>query len=210
MTVEARIADGILEEHPFCRLVLPGVEYRRSFLEGAAEFAAGGRLDSTYAPFLGYDLAGLDVDFAGFVAGLRRLAEPARVQQAGYRDRVLWLVDDGDYIGQASLRPELGTPYLLTYGGHIGYSIRPSRRRRGYGRRILALALEACVDFGLPRVLVTCDEDNTASRRIIEANGGRFESGLIMDPAAVRAEGRPGEEVRKLRYWFDLEEPRAP
>jgi predicted acetyltransferase len=209
MTVEARIVDGVLDEHPFCRLVLPSIEYRRSFAEGAAEFAAKGRLDSTYAPFLGYDLAGLDVDFAGFVAGLQRLAEPARVQQAGYRDRVLWLIDDGDYIGQASLRPELGTPYLLTYGGHVGYSIRPSRRRRGYGRRILELALHACADFSLERILVTCDEDNVASRRIIEANGGRFESGLLMDPAAARAEGRPGQKVRKLRYWFDLGESGA-
>jgi len=143
MTVEARIADGRLDEHPFCRLELPAVEHRRSFLEGAAEFAAQGRLDSTYASFLGYDLPGLEHDFDGFVDGLRRLALPARVQQAGYRDRVLWLVDDGDYIGQASVRPELGTPYLITYGGHIGYSIRPSRRRRGYGRRILQLALLA-------------------------------------------------------------------
>ena len=63
MTVEARIVDGVLDEHPFCRLVLPSLDYRRSFAEGAAEFAARGRLDSTYAPFLGYDLAGLDVDF---------------------------------------------------------------------------------------------------------------------------------------------------
>ena len=204
MTVEARIVDDALGENSSCRLGVPAISYRKSFLEGAAEFAVLGRLDSTYAPFLGFDLAGLEADFGGFVASLQRLAEPSRVQQAGYRDRVLWLVDGGRYVGQASLRPELGTPYLITYGGHIGYSIRPSLRRRGYGRRILELALDACAEFNLHRALVTCDEDNAASRRIIEANGGRFESEMAMDPAAARAEGRPGEKVRKLRYWFDL------
>ncbi len=204
MTVEARIADPSRGEHDACTLAAPHPQYRDTFIDGAAEFDAEGRLDSTYAAFLGYDLPRLHRDFDSFVHDLTRMAHKARVRQAGYRDCVFWLVDDGRYVGQTSIRPELGTPYLITYGGHIGYSIRPSHRRQGYGRRILELALSQCARLGLQRALVTCDEDNTPSRRIIESNGGVFESGLVMDDIVARAEGRAGEEVRKLRYWFEL------
>jgi predicted acetyltransferase len=204
LTVEARIADSSRGAHDACTLETPHVRFQDSFVEGAAEFAAEGRLDSTYAAFLGFDVPRLRTDFASFVADLRRMADDSRLRVAGYRDCVFWLCDQGRYVGQTSIRPELGTPYLITYGGHIGYSIRPSNRRQGYGQRILQLALEKCSELRLERALVTCDEDNTPSRRIIESNGGVFESGLAMDRVAARAEGRAGEQVRKLRYWFDL------
>ena len=207
MTVEACIADPTRHEHDACALEVPHFRYGDSFSRGAAEFADEGRLDSTYAAFLGFDVPRLRRDFGTFVDDLRRMADESRLRRAGYRDCIFWLIEDGCYIGQSSIRPELGTPYLMTYGGHIGYSIRPSYRRRGYGRRILQLALEKCSDLGMERVLVTCDEDNTASQRIIEANGGVFESGMMMDEIVARAEGRGGEEVRKLRFWFEL--PRA-
>ena len=207
MTVEACIADPTRHEHDACALEVPHIRYGDSFSRGAAEFADEGRLDSTYAAFLGFDVLRLRRDFGTFVDDLRRMADESRLRRAGYRDCIFWLIEDGCYIGQSSIRPELGTPYLMTYGGHIGYSIRPSYRRRGYGRRILQLALEKCSDLGMERVLVTCDEDNTASRRIIEANGGVFESGMMMDEIVARAEGRGDEEVRKLRFWFEL--PRA-
>jgi predicted acetyltransferase len=204
LTVEARIADPAHGEHDACTLVLPDECYRESFVEGASEFAKQGRLDSTYAAFLGFDVTRLRQEFETFVDDLRDMGNASRVRQVGYRDCVYWLIDDARYVGQSSIRPELGTPYLITYGGHIGYSIRPSHRQQGYGRRILQLALERCREFGLERALVTCDEDNMASRRIIEANGGEYESGMLMDDIAARAEGRPGEQVRKLRYWFEL------
>ena len=187
-----------------CRLVEPSERFRDSFLEGAAEFAGEGRLDSTYAAGLGYDLGRLDRDLPAFLRDLRRLGEPPGLYRGGYQDRVYWLVDRGLYLGQSSIRPDLKTEYLITYGGHVGYSIRPGHRRRGYGRRILGLALERCRELGLERVLVTCDEDNVASRRIIEANGGRFESDMVMDHRTVRAEGRGGGQIRKRRYWIEL------
>ncbi len=204
LTVEARIADPSHGEHDTCTLEVPDECYCSSFVEGASEFAKEGHLDSTYASFLGFDVRRLQRDFGTYVDDLRDMGSASRVRQVGYRDCVFWLVDDGTYVGQSSIRPELGTPYLITYGGHIGYSIRPSHRQRGYGRRILQLTLERCREFGLERALVTCDEDNTPSRRIIEANGGDFESGMLMDDIAARAEGRAGERVRKLRYWFEL------
>ena len=87
-----------------------------------------------------------------------------------------WIVDEGDdYVGSLALRHEL-TPFLLREGGHIGYWVRPSARRRGHAREALRLALPLARDeVGLDRVLVTCREANEGSRRAIEANGGVYE-----------------------------------
>ena len=190
-------------------LETPAEMYRESFLVGATAFVAEKRLESTYAPFLGYDVHRLRREFGTFVWDLKQLADDSRLHSSGYRDHVFWLIDDGEYIGQTSIRPELGTPYLITYGGHIGYSIRPDRRQQGYGRRILSLTLDECSRLGMDRVLITCDEDNMPSRRIIEANGGTFESGLTMDRAIRRAEGRKSEkDIQKLRYWIELRDRR--
>ena len=189
---------------PMQTLVTPSVQYQESFLAGAAEFLAEGRLDSTYAVCLGYNVGSLAENFPRFVVDLKALAKAAR-SGAQYPDRVLWLVDADEYLGQASIRPDLCTSYLLTYGGHIGYSIRPTRRRRGHGEKILALILDASREIGLKRVLVTCDSDNVGSRKIIEHNGGQFESAMSMNHRTFRTEGRkPSQCIDKLRYWIDL------
>ena len=105
-----------------------------------------------------------------------------------------WLVR-GKYglLGTSSLRHTL-TEHLRNIGGHIGYNIRPSERRKGYGTLILALTLEKARELGLKRVLVTCDEDNIASAKIIEKNGGRLENTYI------------SKELKqpKRRYWIEL------
>ena len=106
---------------------------------------------------------------------------------------LLWLVEGDQFVGEVSIRHELNA-WLRAAGGHIGYGIRRSRRRRGYGRLILALALEECRRLTIERVLLTCVEDNLASARIIEANGGRLED-VIDDP-----DGRG----RLRRYWISL------
>lgn len=194
-----------------CFLALPSVEYQESFLEGVAEFYAEGRADSTYVEFLGYDPQSLKILFADFVQDLLDLASRSKLPKGWQPDQVFWLTDEDQYIGQTSIRPELSSRYLVTYGGHIGYSIRPSRRCRGYGKRILALALEKARELGLRKVLVTCNSDNVASRKIIEHNGGLFESAMAMPPQLLQAEGRQGNgRIEKLRYWIDLEGQLAP
>ena len=107
---------------------------------------------------------------------------------------VFWLIEGDAFIGEANVRHE-----LIKEGGHVGYGIRPSRQRQGYGKLILALALEECRRLGLARVLVTCLEDNLASARIIEANGGELEN--VIDDPAGRGPLR--------RYWIALYPVRA-
>jgi predicted acetyltransferase len=98
-----------------------------------------------------------------------------------------WVTEGDAVIGSLMLRHELNE-FLLEVGGHIGYSIRPSHRRRGHASRALGLALDRAREVGLDRVLVTCDDDNVASARTIESQGGML------------------EDVRgiKRRYWIAL------
>jgi acetyltransferase, GNAT family len=97
--------------------------------------------------------------------------------------------DEADYaLGFLNLRLRLND-YLLENGGHIGYSIRPSQRGKGYGKEQLRLGLAEARKQGLERVLITCDEDNKASRCTILSAGGVYENTID----------------RSQRYWIDLE-----
>ena len=98
---------------------------------------------------------------------------------------------DFGIVGMIDLRHRLND-FLAEYGGHIGYSVRPDERRKGYAKRMLALVLEEARGRGISRVLITCDDDNVASARTIEANGGVFERTACLD----------GEVLR--RYWIEL------
>jgi len=96
---------------------------------------------------------------------------------------------DRRLVGRISIRHELND-WLATYGGHIGYAVIPSQRRRGYGTEILRQGLVIARSLGVDEVLVTCDVGNLASAGVIEACGGEFES--------IAA----GEDPPKRRYWF--------
>lgn len=138
-----------------------------------------------------WDFEPLDVSETGCAAVVAHLISrgdtsiplPEGIVHSDY----FWIADDSVFVGYLALRHAL-TPYLLEEGGHIGFSVRPSRRREGHASRALALSLPRAAELGLERVLVTCDEDNEGSRRTIERNGGVFE------------DSRKG----KRRYWIEV------
>ena len=103
-----------------------------------------------------------------------------------------WLVADvdGAVVGRSSIRFELNAS-LLVEGGHIGYAVRPNHRRRGHATEILRQSLVVARAGGVDRILVTCDDDNLASRGVIEANGGVLENIVEVDGVPLR------------RYWID-------
>ena len=100
---------------------------------------------------------------------------------------------DNRIVGMLQIR-HFFNPYLEKYGGHIGYSVAPSERRKGYASQMLKLALPKCRELGIDKVLITCIEDNTGSRKTILANGGVYESTVY----------EPEEKVHLERYWIDL------
>ena len=126
--------------------------------------------------------------FDALLAVVRDAADPTTLPDGQVHSDHWWLTSGDEVVGFLNLRHSLGTEHLRTRGGHVGYSIRPSRRRRGHAGRALGLALDRARELGLERVLVTCDEDNVASARTIESRGGRLES--------------VHEGLR--RYWIEL------
>jgi predicted acetyltransferase len=178
-------------------LVPPDVRFHASFLAAADEFIAAGEelragliswpADASF-PGVQFTRGGLAsaegfAEYVGFLLGQRQEAAPRPATFVPFTE--WWMTDGEEYLGRISVRHRL-TDQLLTWGGHIGYAVRPSARRQGYAAAALAQVLSSCAELGIDPVLVTCDVDNEASRRTIERNGGVYE------------DTRQG----KLRYWL--------
>ena len=110
-------------------------------------------------------------DFESYLAEVRSREDAATVPVGWVRCTEFCLEVEGEIVGCARLRFELNA-LLEQEGGHIGYDVRPSARRRGFGNLILQLVLPEARRAGLERVLITVDSDNYSSLRIIEKNGG--------------------------------------
>ncbi len=103
-------------------------------------------------------------------------------------------VDGDKFVGIIHIRTRL-TDRLLVYGGHIGYAINPKYWNMGYGKQLLRLGIDEHKDLiEEDNILITCDDDNIGSYRIIEANGGILEN-------KVENEDR-GEKFLTRRYWI--------
>ena len=114
------------------------------------------------------------VPFANYVKQLDRHSRGIDIPAAFVPNTFFVGVVAGVIVGRLSLRHSLNR-YLETVGGHIGYGVVPSQRRRGYATQMLWLAIPIAASLGISKALITCDADNVASRRVVEACGGVFE-----------------------------------
>lgn len=166
-------------------LVEPSLTYKKPCLEAVREFHAAGEY-TVSAEQLG-------ATFEDLIARLTVAKDPANAPPGELPYEDLWLMEGDEWIGKLTLRTTINAKYLHA-GGHIGYEIRPSKRRQGYGTALLRMGLELARERGLDRVLLTCDETNLGSRKVIEKNGGQLENAVAVE----------GQSVLKLRYWIDL------
>lgn len=173
-------------------LVLPSVEYKGSFIEAVKEFQASTDTSSRHKKYQKLSIPELEANFEAFIKRELSYARGANLAPGYVPHTDYWLVDNGEYIGRVSIRHRL-TEQLEKFDGHIGYDIRPSKRRQGYGSKILELVLPKARSLGIQKALVTCRVSNIASRKIIEKNGGVLENQVYDSEAGVD----------KLRYWIE-------
>lgn len=165
------------------KLVEPSRDYLASFQEAMLEpdpndpTADGQKL-----------LAQLATDFDGYWQRERQ-GQPGRVPM-----QTFWLVDEQTYLGCIRYRNQL-TEALRQEGGHIGYEVRPSARGKGYGKVMLQLLVQylAMQPDAPAQCLLTCDEDNTASQKVMEAAGAVFERSAHLSDGDI-----------KRYYWLTI------
>ena len=155
-------------------------EYINEFYKYNSQINGTGHLDkylkeSTYKKWLEY------------IKKLENTPEPGFVTASTY-----FLIENDEIIGMINIRHYLNES-LLELGGHIGYSIRPTKRGNGYNKINLYLGLKKCQDLGLEKVLITADDNNPASYRTIEALGGILENKVELD----------NKETYR-RYWINV------
>ncbi|WP_047981492.1 GNAT family N-acetyltransferase [Ornithinibacillus contaminans] len=165
------------------RLVRPSEEWEREHKAYVEEWGPDRMVPSSFS------LAGFDSYDAYLVElGKRESGTGQWLPCTNY-----FLVNDRKRIvAMVDIRHELND-HLYRVGGHIGYGVRPSERKKGYATLILAMALEKCKELGIEKVLVTCDEDNIGSAKVILANGG------IEDKPELNTD----EKVTR-RFWIAL------
>jgi predicted acetyltransferase len=100
---------------------------------------------------------------------------------------------DNKLVGMLQVR-HCFNDYLEKYAGHIGYSVRPSERCKGYAKKMLKMTLPFCREIGLDKVMITCIDGNIGSEKTILANGGVYEYTIH----------EPNDNVNLKRFWLTL------
>lgn len=167
-------------------LVKPSEKYYKSYIDAIEEYRQNG-VDT-------YDF--LDVSKYNIFEKIENYKTGKDLPEGYVKATYFWLVDGDEFVGEISIRHSL-TDSLLKYGGNIGYGIRYSYWNNGLGTIMLSKALVYARDvLGLSKVLITCNDNNYGSARVIEKNGGILQDKIIniID----------GVERLSRRYWIEL------
>ena len=167
------------------KLVLPNKKYASSCLKMEKEF----QKEKIVIAASGMDLFNSMKDFPIYNKRMRDNRKGINLAKGWVPSTLYWAIVGKKVVGRLSLRHFLNKK-LATVGGHIGYGVSPSERRKGYATEMLRLGLKQSWKLGIKKALITCDEDNVGSRKVIEKNGGVF------------AGKHKSKEGVKLRYWI--------
>jgi predicted acetyltransferase len=150
--------------------IAPTTRFESAFLAMLGDFEAKDAPNAeVYAPARS--------DFAGYVEALTNEERGLNLRPGWVPCTHRWLVDAAcAIVAVVRLRHSIDTPFLAENGGHVGYDVAPSHRRKGYGHLALATALGEARRIGLTRVLLCAGQGNAASRAVIERAGGALES----------------------------------
>lgn len=165
------------------RLIRPAAVHEAAYLDFARDWAETGEEITPYSARL------LGDSYTTWLS--KTYAIETAAPEGFVTAHTFFLMDEGAILGAINIRHALND-YLLNFGGHIGYGIRPGARRRGLAKAQLALALPIVKSLGIDRALITCDKDNIGSALTIEANGGVLENEVPEDGKITK------------RYWIEL------
>lgn len=170
------------------RLIKPSAAYREAYMIFYQDWIASGE---DIVPWV---VERDPSDFEAYVSFLNGADSEEKVSGSGFVPHsTYWLINAEDQIvGSVNIRHRLNQK-LLEQGGHIGYGIAPSHRRKGYATVQLAEALKVIRTLGVSRALLVCNADNAASERTIRRAGGQFESFFTTEDG----------EVLK-RFWIEV------
>ena len=168
------------------KLIFPEEKYKNEIWEYRKEFINNN--DSID----GSSFLAEEENFENWLKNCRQALNEETVKDGYVPSTQFIAVENERVVGMCSVRHRLND-FLKNYGGHIGYSVRPSERRKGYATKILKSALNEAGKLGIEKVLVTCDEDNEGSKKTILNNNGVFEN-------KVEKDGRI-----TCRYWINID-----
>ena len=169
-------------------LVEPATKYEKSLKAYKAEVIQAGEPGTPF--ILNFDMD----NFPAFVTLLNGWAAGENLEKGFVAHSTFLLVEnDTEVVGISNIRHEL-TPKLLIEGGHIGYGVRPTRRKKGFATLLLKESLQEARALGIERALLTCDKGNIASAKTITNNGGSFDSERFVEQRNCIVQ----------RYWMQL------
>src|SRR5665647_890151 len=168
------------------KLIEPKLEMGKEYIDYIVEWEKSGEKIIPYASRKSM------ASYEGLINSWKTQTTNKAYEEGFVPASLYFLVDENMKIyGALHIRHELND-YLLSYGGHIGYGIRPSERKRGYATKMLSLSLPIVEKLGIKKALVTCDKENIASAKTIINNVGLLENEVIED----------GEVTQ--RYWINI------
>ena len=172
-------------ETTMIRLIVPNEKYLRSYKEAYDEY-----VKNNVSAYSFTDASSCDI-----LEKFDRYRNERDLPSDRVGEDCYWLVDEEQmrFIGEVKIRHRLNDALLLR-GGHIGYGIRYSEWNRGYGTMMLDMALERAKEMHISPVLITCNDDNLASAKVIEKNGFVLENKII-------AMNENGKDCLTRRYW---------
>ncbi|KMK74646.1 GNAT family N-acetyltransferase [Alkalihalobacillus pseudalcaliphilus] len=170
------------------QLIKPSIRYQESYLDFYQEWKETGE------PMVPFVISKDPTHFGEMIDELEKAESGENIYEGWVRNSTFWLVNpNGKVIGAVNIRHQL-TEKLFNEGGHIGYGIRPTERKKGYAHIMLQLALVEAGKLGIDKALVVCDETNVASERTIILNGGVADSDFMKEK----------DHIIK-RYWITIE-----
>lgn len=176
-----------MKENEHVYLLKPTIEFEAEYLSYFNEWMESGE------EVIPWVVSKDPTDFKRMVQDLLDAEQGINLPQGWVPDSTYWLVreEDDKILGVTNIRHSL-TEHLMNAGGHIGYGIRPSERRKGYAKKILELSLKKTDNLGIDKVLVVCDATNEGSAKTILHNGGLEDEQFVEES---------GNVVR--RFWID-------